>query len=58
MRTLSDIDKDEIIELNIGCMECEMMYAVFVTPEGFLEQARYCPFCGEYNIEYDRGDVD
>jgi len=55
---ISDIDKDEITELNIECMECEMVYSVFVNPEGFLEQARYCPFCGEYNVEYDRGDVD
>jgi len=35
MATLSDLDKDEIIELNIRCAECEMKYAVFVTPEGF-----------------------
>ena len=58
MATPADIDKDEIIELSIECAECEMGYSVFVNPEGFLEQARYCPFCGEYNVEYDRGEVD
>lgn len=45
---------DEIIELGLGCVECDTEYSVFTNTHGFLEQARHCPFCGTYNVDYDR----
>ena len=50
-----EYDDDEIIELNLEC-PCEegIQYCIYTKMDGFLEEARYCPFCGIYNVEYDR----
>ena len=44
----------EVVEINLECAECRTEYSVFTNTHGFLEQARYCPFCGFYNVDYDR----
>jgi Zn finger protein HypA/HybF involved in hydrogenase expression len=51
-----DENEEEIVELNIECRECDIAYSVFTKMDGFMEQARYCPFCGDYNVDYDRDD--
>jgi len=49
-----DCDTDDsIMELNLQCQECEIEYSVCTRIDGYLEQARHCPFCGTYNIDYD-----
>ena len=45
---------NDIVEINLSCQNCDIEYSVFTSIEGFLEQARYCPFCGTYNLDYDR----
>ena len=52
-----DYEKD-IIEIDLSCGQCEIEYSVFTRIEGYIEQARYCPFCGAYNLDYDREDVE
>ena len=52
---IEDYD-DEPVELNFECSECEMEYAIYVDMDGFLEQARDCPFCGAYDPDYDRSE--
>lgn len=44
----------EVVEINLECVECRTEYSVFTNTQGYLEQARYCPFCGFYNVDYDR----
>jgi len=51
----SDYEKD-IIEIDLNCIQCQIDYSVFTGIEGYIEQARYCPFCGSYNLDYDRDD--
>jgi hypothetical protein len=46
--------KDDIIELILECQECDIEYSIFTGIDGFVEEARHCPFCGEYNLDYDR----
>ena len=49
-----EFEEDEpILELNLRCQECSIEYSVCTRMDGYLEQARYCPFCGTYNIDYD-----
>lgn len=43
-----------IIELNLNCNECGALYSIYTDEAGFADEARYCPFCGTYNIDYDR----
>tara|TARA_X000001382_G_scaffold70355_1_gene49022 strand:+ start:3220 stop:3384 length:165 start_codon:yes stop_codon:yes gene_type:complete len=52
---IEDYD-EEPVELTLECSECEMEYAIYVNMDGFLEQARYCPFCGAYDPDYDRSE--
>jgi hypothetical protein len=52
---MGDFDEEEIVELNLICpCEQNIEYSVFTKMDGYLEEARYCPFCGIYNVEYDR----
>ena len=40
----------EVVEINLECAECRTEYSVFTNTHGFLEQARYCPFCGSTTL--------
>tara|TARA_Y100000996_G_scaffold393765_1_gene357554 strand:- start:508 stop:687 length:180 start_codon:yes stop_codon:yes gene_type:complete len=46
--------ENDAIELNLECSNCGAVYSVFTNVHGFVEEARYCPFCGTYNLDYDR----
>ena len=53
MPTDEEYEKD-IIELNLVCpCEQKIEYSVYTRLDGFLEEARHCPFCGTYNLDYD-----
>ena len=52
---MAEYDDEEIVELNLICpCEQNIEYSIFTKMDGYLEEARYCPFCGVYNVEYDR----
>ena len=54
MPTDEEYERD-IIELNLVCpCEQKIEYSVYTSLDGFLEEARHCPFCGTYNLDYDR----
>ena len=49
---------DEVVEIDLKCTECSAEYSVFTNTHGYVEEARYCPFCGTYNVDYDRVEED
>jgi|TARA_R110000822_G_scaffold52235_8_gene135362 hypothetical protein len=51
---VDDDYEKEVVEIDLDCLECSADYSVFTNTQGYLEQARYCPFCGFYNVDYDR----
>ena len=53
MPTSEDYEKDTI-EIDLECKECDIKYSIFTNIDGYIEQSRYCPFCGDYNLDYDR----
>jgi len=56
MPTEEEYENDNI-EINLECAECDIEYSVYTGVVGFLEEARHCPFCGTYNLDYHR-DVE
>jgi ribosomal protein L33 len=46
--------ENNTIEINLECAQCSIEYSVYTGVGGYLEQARYCPFCGSYNLDYER----
>ena len=50
-----DEEEEELVELDLVCHQCDptIEYTVYTKLGGFLEEARYCPFCGSYNLDYD-----
>jgi hypothetical protein len=53
MPTEEEYERDAI-EIILECAQCDIEYSVYTGVDGYLEQARYCPFCGTYNLDYDR----
>ena len=53
MPTDEEYEKD-VIEISLICTGCNIEYSVFTGMEGFIEEAWHCPFCGTYNLDYDR----
>jgi len=49
---------NNVVEINLECVECDIVYSVYTDTNGFLEEARHCPFCGLYNVDYDREEED
>ena len=59
MPTTTDAEyPNDVVEINLECVECNIEYSVYTNINGFLEEARYCPFCGSYNVDYDREEED
>ena len=56
MPTEEEYENDNI-EINLECAQCDIEYSVYTGVAGFLEEARHCPFCGTYNLDYHR-DVE
>ena len=51
---LVDIDDDKENDIDIiECRGCEVRYSITLGADCLHEDARYCPFCGEYNIKED-----
>jgi len=46
--------ENNTVVLDLECVECDVIYAIYTDVHGFVEEARYCPFCGTYNVDYDR----
>ena len=45
---------NDLMEINLDCIQCDIEYYVYTRIDGYLEEARHCPFCGSYNLDYDR----
>ena len=53
MPTDEEYESDNI-EIILECTQCDIEYSIYTGIDGYLEEARHCPFCGTYNLDYDR----
>ena len=49
---LVDLDNENDIDI-LECRGCEVRYSITLGADCLHEDARYCPFCGEYIIKED-----
>jgi predicted methyltransferase MtxX (methanogen marker protein 4) len=43
------LDEELVVEM-LECRGCEARYSIILGEDYLHEEARYCPFCGEYII--------